>query len=66
MHEAHGVIRAILYVCGDRLPEGDRELDQYLETIVNARHLQNNQRAFTFSNLPNDIESIADAMRGCS
>lgn len=66
MDEAHSVTGVILCVRGDGLPEGDRELDQYLQTVVSAWRLQDNRRPFTFSNLPNDIESIADAMRGCS
>ena len=65
MHKAHNVIETALCVRGDGLPEGGRELDQYLDIIVSASHLQTYWQLFTFSSLPNDIESIADAMRGC-
>ena len=36
MDEAHSVTRVIICVRGDGLPEGDRELDQYLQTVVSA------------------------------
>lgn len=42
MYEADSVIGAILCVRRDGLPEGGRELDQYLQTIVNAWRLHNN------------------------
>ena len=42
MHEAHSVIGTYFCVRGEGLPEGDWELDQYLQTIVSAWHLRNN------------------------
>lgn len=66
MHKADSVIGAILCVGRDGFPEGDWELDQYLQASVSPWRLRENERPFTFSSLPNDIESIAEAMRGCS
>ena len=65
MHKAHNVIETVLCVRGDGLPEGGWELDQDLDIIVSASYLQTYWELSTFSSLPNDIESIADAMRGC-
>ena len=66
MHEAHRVVGAGLRVCGDGLPVGDRELDQYLGNEIRTSCRIGRPDPNTFSSLPNDIESIADSMRGCS